>query len=83
MESIVVVTHAPVYNICMVEGYLTTKQSSERYGLSDSHIRRLLEAGIVIGVKAGRDWLVSVDAMEHYMANRRKPGPIPRKGQPE
>ena len=70
-----------VYYKCMIEGYLTTNQASERYRLSDAHIRRLLEADTVRGVKAGRDWLVDIDSMEHYMANRPKRGPKPKKEQ--
>ena len=63
----------------MLKGYMTTRQASDAYGLSDAHIRRLLEYGKVRGDKFGRDWLVRPSAMERYMANRPKPGPKRRR----
>ena len=63
----------------MIEGYLTTKQGAERSGLSRDHVRRLLEWGRLEGMKVGRDWLVSINSLDHYMANRPKPGPKPRR----
>ena len=65
--------------INMMKGYLTTKQASETYGLSDAHIRRLLESGKVKGEKIGRDWVIRPNALDKYMAHRPKPGPKPRK----
>ena len=58
----------------MIDGYLTTDQASEHSGISQAHLRRLLETGTINGVKTGRDWLVRVDALEYYMANRPKRG---------
>ena len=58
----------------MIDGYLSTKQAAARFGLSDAHIRRLLEYSKVKGVKTGRDWLVEIVSMEEYVANRPKPG---------
>ena len=62
----------------MLEGHLTTKQASEMYGLTDSHFRRLLEHGTIQGFKAGRDWLMDLESLEQYMANRPKPGRKPK-----
>jgi hypothetical protein len=62
----------------MIEGFMTTRQASFQFPLSQAHIRRLLEAGTVQGVKAGHDWLVDIASLEHYMANRPKPGPKPK-----
>ena len=59
----------------MLKGYMTTRQASDAYGLSDAHIRRLLEYGKVMGDRFGRDWFVRPSAMERYMANRPSPGP--------
>ncbi len=58
----------------MIDGYLTTNLASEHSGISQAHLRRLLETGTINGVKTGRDWLVRVDALEYYMANRPKRG---------
>ena len=58
----------------MPQDYMSVKEASERYGLSDSQIRRLLIAGIVSGRKIARDWLVVPSSMQAYMENRPKPG---------
>ena len=71
-------SHSHVYNTLMLEGHLTTKQASERHGLTDSHFRRLLERGTIQGFKAGRDWLIDLESLEQYMANRPKPGRKPK-----
>ena len=55
------------------------KQASEAYGLSDAHIRRLLEYGKVKGEKVGRDWVIRPSTMDRYMGNRPKPGPKRRR----
>ena len=54
----------------MIESYLTTGQASNRFGLSQAHIRRLLESGTLDGVKMGRDWLVLTTSVEGYVASR-------------
>ena len=66
-----------VYNKSMIQDYMTTRQASEHTGLSSAHIRRLLEYETVAGVKLGHDWLVEIASIDHYMANRPKPGPKP------
>ena len=48
------------------------------YGLTDSHFRRLLERGTIRGFKAGRDWLIDIESLAQYMANRPKPGRKPK-----
>ena len=66
----------------MIEGFLTTNEASERFGLSAAHIRRLLEHGTIKGVKAGRDWLARVDSLQTYIQNRPRPGRKPQQPQP-
>jgi excisionase family DNA binding protein len=63
-----------MYNTHMISGYLTTKQASVHSGISQDHVRRLLQTGTVEGVKLGHDWLVLVSSLEHFMANRPRPG---------
>ena len=59
----------------MLKGYMTTRQASDAYNLSDAHIRRLLEYGKAMGDRFGRDRLVRLSAMERYMSNRPREGP--------
>ena len=35
-----------------------TKEAADRLGLSQAHVRRLLEHGAVEGKRLGRDWIV-------------------------
>ena len=37
---------------------LSTKEASEKLGLSQDHIRRLLENGMIKGKKVGNSWVV-------------------------
>ncbi len=37
---------------------LGTKEAAEKLNISQAHLRRLLEKGVVKGKKLGRDWVV-------------------------
>jgi hypothetical protein len=63
----------------MIEGYLTTNQASEKSGISQAHIRLLMETRKLDGLKVGRDWLVETVSLEYYMVNRPNRGPKKKK----
>jgi len=49
----------------------SVKEASSKIGISDSHLRRLLESGQIKGKKLGHDWVVlSLD----YKRKRRPKG---------
>jgi excisionase family DNA binding protein len=48
-------------------------------GLTPSFIARLLRRGDIEGVKVGRDWLTTEEAIRKYLKQERRPGPKPRK----
>jgi excisionase family DNA binding protein len=49
----------------------SVKEASNKIGISDSHLRRLLESGQIKGKKLGHDWVVlSLD----YKRKRRLKG---------
>jgi excisionase family DNA binding protein len=48
--------------------WLTVAQVAPLLGLSDSRIQRLLRAGQLAGRKVGRDWIVSREAVEAFLA---------------
>ena len=58
----------------MNEDYISTAEASERYGLSTSQIRLLLNKGSIEGRKIARNWLVVPNSLANYMANRPRPG---------
>ena len=49
----------------------STTELAEAVKLSDAHIRRLLIAGTIAGVKVGRDWIIPVDEARRFIASRR------------
>ena len=67
--------HSRMYNEIMLQGYLTTKQASEKSGIFRDHIRRLMETGKLEGMRVVRDWLVQSSSLDFYTLNRPKPGP--------
>jgi len=56
--------------------YVTTKQAAVMLGVGQEHIRKLLSASKVKGIKLGHDWLVFAPSMEKYVetkSNRGRP----------
>jgi excisionase family DNA binding protein len=54
----------------LLEGFMITKEAEARSGVDESHIRRLLRDGKLVGRKVGRDWVVNVAALDEYMAEK-------------
>ncbi len=52
----------------MSDDYISVKEASEKYGLSDSHIRRLLINGAIKGRKFGNAWAVEIASVDSYMS---------------
>lgn len=50
----------------------TTTELADAVNLSDAHIRRLLIAGKLQGVKLGRDWLIPADVGQRFIRERRE-----------
>jgi excisionase family DNA binding protein len=55
--------------------HLTTPEAAERSGLSRTYLALLLRRGTLEGVRHGRDWFVSTDSLEAFLATPRKSGP--------
>ncbi len=49
-----------------IEDYISTREASEKYGLSKEHIARMLKAGQLQGKKIGHDWLVYEPSLLKY-----------------
>jgi excisionase family DNA binding protein len=54
---------------------ISVTEASALSGLTTSYIRRLLRQKNVPGVKVGRDWFTTEDAIRTYLAQDRRPGP--------
>jgi hypothetical protein len=62
-----------------LKDYLSTREASQRYGISPSQLTRLLNAQLIQGKKIGHDWLIYEPSLKKYVKNPPKPGPKPRK----
>ena len=56
---------------------LTLADAAERSGLSASHLRLLVRTEQVWGIKLGRHWFTTADAVNQYLSEGHKPGPKP------
>lgn len=51
--------------------------------LSPEHLRRLVRDGDLWGKKIGRNWITTLQALQTYLVQDRKPGPKPKKSSDE
>lgn len=49
----------------------TTEALAEKVGLSDRHIRNLIANGTVVAEKVGRDWIITDEEADRFIALRR------------
>lgn len=54
---------------------ISVQRASELSGLAAGHIRYLLQHKSLAGVKLGRDWWTTAEAVEAYIKLERRPGP--------
>lgn len=53
--------------------------ASQFSGLSSDHLRRLVENGAIWGVKIGRNWVTTREAVEEYKNQKHPRGPNPKR----
>jgi excisionase family DNA binding protein len=61
-----------------MKGYLTTKQTAERLGITPARVRRLILDGVIKANKVGRDNFVSESEVKRLESANRKPGRPPK-----
>lgn len=54
---------------------ISVQRASELSGLAAGHVRYLLQHKQMAGVKLGRDWWTTEEAVEIYIKSERRPGP--------
>lgn len=54
---------------------ITLLEAAQRFGLSRSHLRRLVRDKYIWGKKIGRDWVTTEEAVQAYLDTDRRPGP--------
>lgn len=59
----------------LVSELISVTDASEVSGLTPGYIRRLLRNGQIRGIKIGRDWRTTEEAVREYLKQERRPGP--------
>ena len=54
---------------------ISVSDAAEMSGFSLSHVRNLLDEDVVPGVKLGRNWYTTREAVRAYLQTDRRPGP--------
>lgn len=54
---------------------ISVQHASDISGFQPSHIRNLLVTKRMLGIKLGRDWWTTREAVEMYLQTERRPGP--------
>ena len=54
---------------------ISVKQASDLSGFDASHVRHLLINRKLLGIKLGRDWWTTQEAVDLYLETDRRPGP--------
>ncbi len=60
---------------------VSLQKAAKLSGLAPSHLRLLVRRGDVWGMKIGRNWVTTVQAVREYQARDRRPG-RPKKTKP-
>lgn len=58
---------------------ISLRKAAELSGLSASHLRLLVSRGDIWGIKLGRNWVTTAQAVKEYIAQGRRPGRKPKK----
>jgi hypothetical protein len=58
---------------------ISLREASKLSRLSAGHLRLLVSRGKLWGMKIGRNWVTTAQAVEEYLAQDRRPGPKPKK----
>ena len=54
---------------------ISLREAAELSGLSTSYLRLLVRQGDIWGVKLGRNWVTTAEAVKEFLATERKRGP--------
>ena len=63
-------------NTPRLEELISLKQAAKISGLSQSHLALLIRKNEIWGSKlGGRNWFTTIESINNYLKNERKPGP--------
>ncbi len=58
-----------------LEDLISLHEAAQISGLSHGHIALLIRMGQLWGIKLGRNWVTTKQAIQKYITSRPKPGP--------
>lgn len=58
---------------------ISLEETSSISGLSHGHLALLIRKGNLWGIKIGRNWVTTKQAIQDYLNTNPKPGPKPKK----
>ena len=58
---------------------ISLKEAADTSGLSTSYLRLLVSRGDIWGMKLGRNWVTTAQAVKAFLDQERKRGPKPKK----
>jgi len=61
-----------------IDELISLAEASELSGLSPSQLRHIASKGNIWSKKLGRNWFTTVQALNDYLGQERKPGPKPK-----
>jgi excisionase family DNA binding protein len=59
--------------------FVTTEEAAVRLGISGRRVRALIDSGILVAKKFGRDWMIDKASLEVVAGQTRPRGRPPRK----
>ena len=62
-----------------LDDLIPLREAAKLSGLSSGHLRLMVRQGDIWGIKLGRNWVTTAQAVEEYLARDRRPGPKPKK----
>lgn len=64
----------------LLDQLMSLQEATLIFGLSQGHLAHLIRTGSLWGIKIGRNWVTTKQAILDYLANQPKPGPKSKKG---
>ena len=61
-----------------LKNLISLQEAAKKSGLSQSHIRLLVRRGEIWGMKIGRNWVTTEQAVREYQARANRPGRKPK-----
>ncbi len=61
-----------------LKNLISIQEAAKKSGLSQSHLRLLVREGEIWGMKIGRNWVTTEQAVREYQAREHRPGRKPK-----